>query len=464
MAEAQAQVTAPPQLRHHCLGLAMAAIQRGDFDAANQVLEANPDAGLTLYDVFSHCQIELETQNQELRQAQRRTESLLAWTGQLFRQIPVPALLLDELGLIQDANDRALCDLELESSHPARGMPLRRLMASTDCEFRLQHALHGAQEGRVTVLADVQMLSLKGRQLWVTLTVVPMRDRPGEFDNRLMCIVDNQTDHLEAQRAQEAATLAAQQRDFARATSEANHRLMARVSHEFRTPLNAVIGFSDLLMASPSAGGDPAAREYLSHIRDAGMNLLKLVEEVLQVNQLNGHEAAAPAAQKVDLHRVAGEVVTLLNDVARRTGVTLSLESSDEPMPAIRGHARRVREVIINLVSNAIKYNLPHGWVRLVVGTVGQRVWLGVSDSGKGMTRQQLDHLFEPFNRLGAEAANLHGHGLGLVITKGLLESMDGRMSVTSTPGVGSCFVAEWPIWHEAGEPAEAEASPSPSP
>lgn len=463
MAEARAQAATAPRLRHHCLGLAMAAIQRGDFEAANQVLQAHPDAGLTLYDVFSHSQIELETQNQELRQAQRRTESLLTWTGQLFRQIPVPALLLDNVGLIQDANDRAMSDLELGTMQPARGMPLRRLMASADCEFRLQHALHGAQEGRVTILADVQMLSAQGRPLWVTLTVVPMREQPEELDSRLMCIVDNQTDRLEVQRAQEAATQAAQQRDFARATSEANHRLMARVSHEFRTPLNAVIGFSDLLMASPAPMVEPSAREYVSHIRDAGMNLLKLVEEVLQVNQLNGHEGAAQAAQKVDLHQVAGEVVTLLSDLARRTDVSLTLELPELPLPAARGHVRRIREVIINLVSNALKYNLPNGWVTLTLGTVGQRVWLGVSDGGKGMTRQQLDHLFEPFNRLGADATNLHGHGLGLVITKGLLESMDGRLSVTSTPGVGSCFVAEWPIWHEDGHLAHA-ASSQPAP
>lgn len=435
--------------RNHCLGLAMAAMQQGDPQTAQLILNAHPESGLTLSDVFSHYQIELETQNLELREAQRRTEALLAWTDQLFRQLPVPALLLDALGLIQDANHRAVTDLALDLNQPTRNLPLRRMMASNDCEFRLQHALHGAQEGRVTVLSDAQMQHTSGRRMWATLTIVPMRDRPGETGSRLMCIVDDQTSRLEAQRAHEAALQAAQQRDFARAASEANHRLMARVSHEFRTPLNAVIGFSELLLESPDRLRSEGAQAFLAHIRDAGRNLLSLVEEVLQVNQLNGREITTPPMQKVDLHDATQEVVNLLADLARRSGVSIAVDDSAAPPPAVRGHPRKLREALINLVSNAIKYNVSDGWVRISMGHVGQHAWVGVSDSGKGMTRQQIDHLFEPFNRLGAESSNLHGHGLGLVITKGLLEGMDGRLSVSSTPGVGSCFVAELPLWHD---------------
>ncbi|WP_286746264.1 PAS domain-containing sensor histidine kinase [Aquabacterium sp. UBA2148] len=447
----QVQPTALLAPRHHCLGLAMAAMQRGDMDRARQVLDAHPEASLTLTDVFGHYKVELETQNQELRQAQLRTEALLAWTDQLFRQLPVPALLLDAMGLIQDANERAINDLGLNERTTSRGMPFRRLMASIDCEYKLQHTLHAALDGHMAALADVQVITARGDRLWTSLTVVPMQDRPGESGSRLMCIIDDQTARLEARRAQEAATMAAQQRDFARATSEANHRMMARVSHEFRTPLNAVIGFSDLLLDPGRRPPEHVAQEFLTHIRSAGTNLLGLVEEVLQINRINGQEASGPPAQPVDLRAVAAEVIELLSDMANRCGVSLSMADDEGHACCARGHPRKVREVLINLLSNAIKYNLPSGWVRVALGSIGQHVWLGVSDSGKGMSRQQLDHLFEPFNRLGAESGNLHGHGLGLVITKGLVEGMDGRLTVTSTPGVGSCFVAELPLWHEEG-------------
>lgn len=427
----------------------MAAMKRGDVEGARQVLAAHPDASLSLNDVFEHYQVELETQNQELRQSQLRTESLLAWTDQLFRQLPVPALLVDELGLIQDANDRAIADLGLRRPTSTRGAPLRRLLASPASEHPLQTALHSALGGHPAALADLELSGAGGTRLWVNLQIVPMQDRPGELGNRLLCIIDDQTVRIEARRAQEAAAQAAQQRDFARATSEANHRLMARVSHEFRTPLNAVIGFSDLLLDPANPPSDERRKEFLTHIREAGTNLLSLVEDVLQVNRLSGHEASSSPSQPVELGAVAAEVVALLGEMARRAGVSLSMGDEQEGLPAMRGHPRKVREVLINLLSNAVKYNLPQGWVRVSLGALGQHVWVAVSDSGKGMSRQQLDHLFEPFNRLGAEASNLHGHGLGLVITKGLVESMDGRLTVTSTPGVGSCFVAEWPIWHD---------------
>ena len=108
---------------------------------------------------------------------------------------------------------------------------------------------------------------------------------------------------------------------------------------------------------------------------------------------------------------------------------------------------RRVREVLANLVSNGIKYNRPGGWLNLQTGHDAHKVWLAVGDSGIGMTPLQLAHLFEPFNRLGAERLAVVGHGLGLSIARTLTQAMGGALRVSSQPGEGSRFVLELPRW-----------------
>ena len=112
-----------------------------------------------------------------------------------------------------------------------------------------------------------------------------------------------------------------------------------------------------------------------------------------------------------------------------------------------------MREVLTNLVSNAIKYNRHGGWLRLQHGHDARTVWLSVSDSGIGMTPQQLDHLFEPFNRLGADRLPVVGHGLGLSIARTLTHAMGGALRVQSTPGEGSRFVLELPRWDVPAHP-----------
>jgi signal transduction histidine kinase len=120
-----------------------------------------------------------------------------------------------------------------------------------------------------------------------------------------------------------------------------------------------------------------------------------------------------------------------------------------------------VREVLSNLVSNAIKYNRPGGWVRLHHGHDAHMVWLSVTDSGIGMTAEQLSHLFEPFNRLGADRLAVAGHGLGLSIARTLAQAMGGTLQASSTPGEGSCFRLELPRWDMPSAAASDDPTPA---
>ena len=433
--------------RRHLLSQAVLALQQGDMPAARKVI--GDETIVTLAEAFSHYQLELETQNHELRLAQHRTESLLEWSAQLFRLLPTPAFILNPLGIILEANDKAFDDFSLPPRPDTHSIPLRRLMVHDKDQLRLQNVLHLPSKSQVITLADVVMHGVHGQPVWVTLRIMPMQMRQDLEEARLLCIAEDHTDRIMAQRASEAAQAAAQQRDFAHANSEANHRLMARVSHEFRTPLNAVIGFSELLIRREGRTTDDQVQAFLSHILNAGRHLLELVDEVLQVNRLNGHEEAPIVMESLDARTISIEVVGLMQAMAQRQGIDLTMADHPAVLPRIKGHPRKLREALINLIGNAIKYNVPQGWVRLTMTTHAQHVCISVIDGGRGMDAEQLSSLFQPFNRLGAEKGDQHGHGLGLVITKGLLESMQGRLGVQSAPGVGSCFTLELQVSHD---------------
>jgi signal transduction histidine kinase len=235
----------------------------------------------------------------------------------------------------------------------------------------------------------------------------------------------------------------------AQSASQAKTQLLSRVSHELRTPLNAVIGFSHLLMLDPDRL-DTASRRQVQHISDAGQHLLALVDEVLQINQTEAGLLALDL-QPVWLAAVARQVLALAQPLALPMALTLELVDGGggDPLdgPQALADPRRVREVLTNLVSNAIKYNRPDGQVRLTLGNDAQWAWIEIHDTGIGMSLAQQAHLFEPFNRLGAEQLKISGNGLGLSIARTLVHAMGGEMRVYSTPGEGSGFRVILPRW-----------------
>lgn len=223
--------------------------------------------------------------------------------------------------------------------------------------------------------------------------------------------------------------------------NEAKTEFLSRMSHELRTPLNAVLGFTQLLLGDPSAPLQDGQRARLGHIERAGQHLLAMIGDVLDLSRIEtGSLPLQP--QPVGLSALVSESFALVLPTAHASGVTLirrgpgDLHVTADPM--------RLRQVLVNLLSNAVKYNRSGGQV--VVETEGldeHTVRIAVTDTGMGMTPAQQLHLFEPFNRLGAERSSIEGTGLGLAITLRLVELMDGRISVHSQPGSGSTFHVE---------------------
>ncbi|MBQ0958961.1 PAS domain-containing sensor histidine kinase [Ideonella sp. 4Y11] len=389
-------------------------------------------------------QNELSQHLEELREQQAATEQALAWFASLFEALPVPVLLLSEVGTVVEANGSAVDYLALSRPLPRAPLMLRRLLDGRDADLRWVNALARARtHGEATL--DEQALKPGNGQHRIARIVLRRVDN-AEAAVRgvaLICSLIDLTDAVQAREAEQARQQAESRQREAETRSQARAQTLSRVSHELRTPLNAIMGFAQLLMAD--LDHLPAEhRPYLAHIRSAGADLLGLVEEVLDINR------AESGQLKLDMVAVtlADEVHSAVElNRAAADALEIRIDSDLVEVPRVRADALRVREILINLLSNAIKYGRHGGQVRLHAGHDEHQAWIDVEDNGIGIAPDLLPQLFEPFNRLGSERSRIKGHGLGLSICKSYAEQMGGRLSARSTPGQGSCFTLTLPRW-----------------
>lgn len=242
---------------------------------------------------------------------------------------------------------------------------------------------------------------------------------------------------------------AVRDKDAAERASRTKSEFLARMSHEFRTPLNGIIGFSQLLAMPGAHPLVPAQRQQVQLIERSGRALLQLVNEVLDIARIESG-ALELQLRPVSMRARAAAVLALSQPAAAAAGVTLALEPGPEVLTL--ADPNRLGQVVSNLVSNAIKYNRRGGTVRLACTSDGVSVRLEVHDQGQGLDPAQLRELFRPFHRVGP-AYETEGTGLGLVIAKQLAVAMDGEIEVQSEPGVGSVFTVRLPL----APPAEAD-------
>ncbi len=233
-----------------------------------------------------------------------------------------------------------------------------------------------------------------------------------------------------------AAALTAQ--DANRAKTE----FLSRMSHELRTPLNAILGFGQLLELEPRSEEDG---ESIEQILKAGRHLLELINEVLDLSRIeSGHLALS--MEPVDARDVIKESVHLLSPMADHAQCDLHLELAESPV-MVMADRQRLKQVLLNLLSNAIKYNRPQGRVVVSTEIVEDMVRISVRDTGLGISPEMVERLFIPFDRLNVESTGIEGTGLGLALSKNLTEAMGGTLSFDSTPGKGSVFTIQLPIF-----------------
>lgn len=289
-------------------------------------------------------------------------------------------------------------------------------------------------------MREFRYLRPDGSVRWVLGHSSPEREEDGSVLFHGFLTDTTERKHMEAELARlEDARRA---RAAAEAASRAKTLFLSHMSHELRTPLNAVLGFAQLLRDDPGLSLPPSRRQWVDHIHAAGQHLLGMITDLLDLTRI---EAGALLVRQevVPLDEVLDECLSMLRPQAGAARVLLHAPPPGGLM--VQGDRQRLRQVLLNLVGNAIKYNQPGGqvWVRAQAGP--HRVAVSVRDTGPGIAPERLGELFTPFNRLGREHGRIDGAGVGLALSQGLARLMDGEIRVDSQPGQGSTFTLDLP-------------------
>jgi PAS domain S-box-containing protein len=298
------------------------------------------------------------------------------------------------------------------------------------------------QAGRADIEPiEHRILRSDGSELWVNCKARLRFDADGRAVQVFGAVQD-----ITERKALEQAIL-----DAKAAADRANQHksdFILGMSHELRTPLNAIIGFGQLLEHDGDLNAEQQSN--VEEIRKAGNHLLALIDEILDLSKVEAGRVEL-AMSTIDCRELAEECLGLVSLMAQKRDIRMELDV--EPGIPLVCDATRLRQVIINLLSNGVKYNRPHGVVRVQAhrshDSESRSVHIDVEDTGFGIPQDKIDRLFRPFERLGRQ--DVQGTGIGLVLSKRLVEAMGGTLSVASSSGQGTCFRIALPVTRMPG-------------
>ncbi|QPF75915.1 PAS domain S-box protein [Roseateles sp. DAIF2] len=427
------------------LGALAQRVAGGELGATLPV-EREDEIG-TLTHRFNSMSAQLQRSAEGLRLSEARYRSL-------FENATEGIFQADGRGRLLGLN-RALAQL-LGFTRPSEALAgrlsLRRLVRVEPAEFRrIARAL-----ARHRVLQQVPMLvgTLDGRELWIELSVhiVAAAEEGLRIEGMVSDITQRRLaeqeltqhrDHLEELVAERTLELN-QAKLRAEGANQSKSRFLATMSHEFRTPLNAILGFAQLLQMDGSLSQAQSGK--INLIRDSGEHLLSLISDLLDMASIEaGKVRLMPAA--VDLRGLLEVACDSVRLRAEEKRLQFRVELDPELPTRVRIDGQRLRQVVLNLLSNAVKFT-DQGWISLSArvvarGTGSVRLRLEVADSGIGIGAEPLERLFQPFEQVSDASRRDGGTGLGLSISQQLMRLMDSQIEVRTTPGQGSCFSFE---------------------
>jgi PAS domain S-box-containing protein len=367
--------------------------------------------------------------DQRLRDQQFYTRSLI--------ESNIDALMTtDPLGIITDVN-KQMEALTGCTRDELIGAPFKNYF--TDSE-RAEAAIKLVLSEKKVTNYELTASARDGKKTVVSYNATTFYDR----DRSLQGVFAAARDMTERKRFEQALQDSNVELESAKSAAEkanlAKSDFLSSMSHELRSPLNAILGFAQLMeSATPSPSASQS--ESIAQILQAGWHLLKLINEILDLAVIeSGKVLLSPEA--VLLSEVMSECQAMMEPLAQPRGISMTFPRFDDKVPLfVKADRTRLKQIIINLLSNAIKYNKEHGTVVVdCIVSAPERIRINVADTGAGLSPEKLAQLFQPFNRLGQEASGVAGTGIGLVVTKRLAELMEGMLGVDSTVGAGSVF------------------------
>lgn len=235
------------------------------------------------------------------------------------------------------------------------------------------------------------------------------------------------------------------EREKAEQTSQYKSDFMSNMSHELRTPLNAILGFTQIMELDPNLGVENL--EFIHEILKAGDHLLELINEVLDLTKVESGYIEL-SSKEIDVSQLIKECLALVGSLTNE--LNIQLHYHNETDAKIIGDRRRLKQVLLNILSNAIKYNSDQGSVYIsALSEKESRLCIHVRDTGPGIPAERMSELFQPFSRLDADKTNIQGTGIGLTLSRRLVELMKGSIGVESELGVGSTFSINLPLGHD---------------
>lgn len=407
---------------------------------------------------------EMRSQSRKQAELQMATERLTASENQIRRQSRILESVLTTMkdGVIVSGGEG-----EILSFNPAAGAILgpgsdelrveewpQRFRLFTEGGEELPAAewpFSKALDGKGVDHAEFLLRRADTAEAWLEISAHPLVDQQGQ--QGAMVVFRDVTDR------KRALTEITRARQEAERANRAKSEFLSRMSHELRTPMNAILGFGQLLKLEELTSEQ---EDSVEHILRGGAHLLRLINEVLDISGIESGNLTL-SREPVDLKSITDDVLGMVRPLASTASVTIEEPILDPAERFVMADQQRLMQVVLNVVTNGIKYNVPGGTVRIWTETRGSNRVLFIQDSGKGVPLEKQARLFHAFDRLGAEASTVEGTGLGLALSRKLLSAMGGTIEIVPSE-VGACFAISVPLAEspfaslEAQDWLEAEA------
>lgn len=419
----------------------------GENQSKQFLLQQSETMRQALHDLQVH-QIELELQNEELRLTQLQLDKVRQRYFDLYDLAPVGYCTVSEKGLILEANITAATLLGVVRGELV-GKRISQFIdkADQDAFYIHRNQLFVTDESQT---CDLQLIKGDGATFWANLVTTGTKNDLLETVLRIAISDITVRKNLEALLKNknvelECAILVAEKASLAKSD------FLSSMSHELRSPLNAILGFAQLI-ESGHPEPTPSQKRSTDQILHAGWHLLDLINEILDLAMIESGKLSL-LLEPISLIKVMHECENMSELQAENRGIHVTFPQEDLPY-FVSADRIRLKQILINLLSNAIKYNKASGTVDVYCSMKNPgRIRISVKDTGDGLSPEKINGLFQPFNRLGQESSTTEGTGIGLVVCKRLVELMAGVIGVDSIVGEGSVF------WIELNVTEEAKAS-----